>query len=141
MKPKKNSNTKRAGVAVDAIVRPINIAMRLARQPVGGLKRIPIEQELLPYVRHNENVDTAALRILADALQPTRHAIGTAVLVHNMTPNPFVAVVVSYDECDSECQRVASGPDSNEEWIVRVRDCVLLSNVRDDRTATRCITD
>jgi hypothetical protein len=65
MKSKIDSNSERAGVAVDAPVRPIDIALELARHPINDLERVEIGQGLIPHLEPGENVDTGALRILA----------------------------------------------------------------------------
>ena len=54
--------------SLDPIVRLIDIAIRLAKHPVNDLERVEIGQELIPFLEPGENVDTGALRILAEAL-------------------------------------------------------------------------
>ena len=50
---------------------PIQIALKLAKHPICDLERLEIGQSLIPYLRKGENIDTGALRILADAI--TKH--------------------------------------------------------------------
>lgn len=48
---------------------PLQIALRLARHPVNDLERVELGQQILPHLRHGENVDAGALRILADRVE------------------------------------------------------------------------
>lgn len=56
----------------------IEVAMDMARNPVNNIERYVVAAEMLPHIRKYENVDTAALRVLADAVkhyQSRMHAI------------------------------------------------------------------
>lgn len=56
----------------------LEIAMEMARHPVNNIERYVVAAEMLPHLRKDENVDTAALRVLADAVnhyQSRLHAI------------------------------------------------------------------
>jgi uncharacterized protein (UPF0335 family) len=48
---------------------PLATALRLARHPVNDLERLQIGGEIIPSLLPGENVDTGALRILADRVE------------------------------------------------------------------------
>lgn len=45
---------------------PVTTAIRLARLPSNGIERHVVATNLIPHLRPGENVDTGALRVLAD---------------------------------------------------------------------------
>jgi len=63
----KKSNVNAGECSLDPLVRPIDIAIRLAKHPRNDLERVEIGQELAQHLEPGENVDTGALRILSDA--------------------------------------------------------------------------
>lgn len=48
---------------------PLTTALRLARLPANGVERHVVATSLIPHLRPAENVDTGALRILADRVE------------------------------------------------------------------------
>ena len=48
---------------------PITTALRLARHPVNDLERYELGSTLIPHLQPGENVDTGALRVLADRVE------------------------------------------------------------------------
>lgn len=48
---------------------PITAALRLARQPENDILRVAIASYMVPHLRPGENVDTGALRVLADEVE------------------------------------------------------------------------
>ena len=65
MKTKLNVNA--SGDSFDPPDRPIDLAMQLARHKANDLERGEIGKSLVPHLEVGENIDTGALRILADA--------------------------------------------------------------------------
>lgn len=48
---------------------PVHLSMMLAGHPANDLERLEIGQQLAPFLKPGENIDTGALRILADSIR------------------------------------------------------------------------
>lgn len=58
---------------------PTQIAIQLANHPLNDLERVEIGQQLIPHILPGENVDTCALRLLAEEVETYRQMMHDVV--------------------------------------------------------------